>query len=795
MPALRNITFLLVPLVLLLSTAGLAAAFEEAPTEAEHLQAFVQKHCVQCHGPEKQEAELRLDTLTQNFQNPQAATQATAKTTEKWQAVIERLEQGDMPPEGRPRPGREDQRRVLKFIETQLQSRMATAEKIRGPRRLNRLEYENTLHDLLGIDIPLAGLLPEDGIVDGFDKVGDGLDLSPALVERYLEAASLAIDAAYAGPTDVPQTSQRYFLQNSGRGRRVLEKAEWWIERDEAVVLWLPHEKWICVEEFTAPVRGRYRVRISGYGCHVGEGDTVGLKSAVLAVHGGYFEVPRTGHLSGLFDLAWEKPTIVEFEDQLRAGDTFKLIYGGRDPRTRVLAKYKGPAVAIQWIEVEGPLPPEVDSRQKLFGDIDPDQAGLPEAEQVLHRFAQQAFRRPVSQAELASHRQLMRDEFAAGQGFHESLRAGLLGVLCDPNTLFLVERPQSPESSNTVRLDDYAIASRLSYFLWCSMPDEELFALAAAGKLQQPDVRRQQVERMLADPRAQVFVEHFLDSWLDLKAINDTTPDRSLYRDFDEPLQDAMLRETRTFFSELLARDLSVGNLIDSDFAMLNQRLAKHYGIAGVEGVEIRKVGLPEGSQRGGLMTQGSVLKVTANGTLTSPVTRGVWLLDRILGRPVPPPPAGVPAVEPDIRGAVTIREQLARHQTGSCASCHKKIDPLGFALENFDAVGGWREQYPALNPDTERYERGPAIESQGQLPDGRKFTNIQELKDLLAAQPRDVAVCVTRKLFTYALGRAPEFADRQQVAEVVDRAKLHDLGLRTLLKELVASEAFVSN
>ena len=386
--------------------------------------------------------------------------------------------------------------------------------------------------------------------------------------------------------------------------------------------------------------------------------------------------------------------------------------------------------------------------------------------------------------------------QFRAGRPLLDSLRAGLLAVLCDPNFLFLIERED--------QLNDFEIACRLSYFLWSSMPDEQLRRLAAAGKLQSPDVRKQQVRRMLADPRSETFRSHFLDTWLNLNQILDTTPDRKLYPEYDEPLLDAMLRETCAFFDELIDHDLSVSHLVDSDFAMLNQRLAKHYGIENVDGAHTRKVALPVDSPRGGFITQASVLKVTANGTVTSPVHRGVWILDRILGSPVPPPPPNVPAVEPDISGAATIREQLAKHQQiAVCASCHKKIDPFGFALENFDAIGGWRENYRILTSETKAirdndrwvvYRHGPAVECEVVLPGSEGYTGVREFKSILLRDQTAIARGFTERLFSYAIGRRPRFSDRARIANIVERSKGNNHGLRTLMEELAASEAFTT-
>jgi hypothetical protein len=343
--------------------------------------------------------------------------------------------------------------------------------------------------------------------------------------------------------------------------------------------------------------------------------------------------------------------------------------------------------------------------------------------------------------------------------------------------------------------------ASRLSYFLWNTMPDDELLALAGRGKLGEPETLRRQVERLLNDPKAAAFTENFVGQWLGLRDIDFTEPSHILYPEFDDMLKASMVREPLLFFDELLKNDLSLTQFVASDFSVLNGRLAKHYGIPGVDGWTFRKVKLPPGSHRGGVLTMAGVLKVTANGTSTSPVVRGAWVLDRMLGTPPPRPPAGVPAVEPDIRGATTIREQLAKHrQVASCAACHAKIDPPGFALESFDVIGGWRDNYRStgngetVTADGRRmpYLKGRAVDPADVLPDGRKFRNIDELKQLLLEDKDQIARSLSEKLLTYATGRAPEPTDRPEVEAVVRKIRDRDYGLRTLVQEIVQSKLF---
>jgi len=361
------------------------------------------------------------------------------------------------------------------------------------------------------------------------------------------------------------------------------------------------------------------------------------------------------------------------------------------------------------------------------------------------------------------------------------------------PEFLFRNEKPG--------RLDDFALASRLSYFLWSTMPDEELLTLAGQCKLAKPDTLRRQVERMLKDPKATAFTEQFAGQWLGLRNIDATMPDPRLYPEFDGVLKAAMVEEPLRFFDEVLKHDLSLTNFVASDFTMLNGPLAKHYGIAGVEGLRFRKVALPPGSHRGGVLTMASVLKVTANGTTTSPVLRGVWVLDRILGTPPPKPTVDVEAVDPDIRGATTIREQLAKHRARAvCASCHAKIDPPGFALESFDVIGGWRDHYRSVGKGEAvivdgrrmRYLRGAPVDPADVLPDGRGFANIDELKQLLLRDKDQLARALAGKLATYATGRAPEAADEPDIEAIVRKVRAKNYGLRALVHEVVQSKLF---
>lgn len=568
---------------------------------------------------------------------------------------------------------------------------------------------------------------------------------------------------------------------------------------------------------------------------------------------GVYASSAGQGRPLGEFDFKPE-PTVNELEVILNANEVVQTD-GLRLFRTRVngtdeqyvnpLAQPDGmPGYAVQWLEVEGPFYDDSTGAgyRLLFEDLPLKRLGDGEsgvmlevsapapqgrggfggrgrgfsrtrevavevvsenpardAERLLRGFMQRAYRRPVEEPHVQRFLALFNDQFGKGAGFTRSMLSTYTAVLASPGFLFTDEKPGP--------LDDFALASRLSYFLWNSEPDEALRALAVRGELRQPEVLRAQTERLLNDPKAQRFVEVFTDYWLDLRKADDTSPSTTLYNDYelDDPLKLFALEETRLYVAELLRGDLPARNIADSDFTFLNERLADHYGVPGVKGAKMRKVKLPEDSVRGGLLTQASVLKVTANGTTTSPVLRGFWITERILGHQIPPPPP-VPAVEPDIRGAVTLRQQLEKHRSdASCASCHNQMDPPGFALESFDVMGGLRDRYRAVNesvaPEKGVGMNGQAfafhyalpVDSAGELPDGRKFADIREFKRLLVQDEVTLARNLAKQLAIYATGAPVRFSDREQIEQIVQHASAKQYGVRSLVHAIVQSELFL--
>jgi hypothetical protein len=687
-------------------------------------------------------------------------------------------------------------------------------------RRLNRVEYENTVRDLLGVDADLKKLLPADSKANGFDNAAEAQHVSSFLLERYLEAADTALNLAVANGPAPKTVKKRCTLQDE----RAIKTSQERVYRrlDDAVVAF-SSSPWTAVTlwSFYPADRGKYRFRISASGFQ-SAGKPVVYR--VETVPEGYGSKSR---LINYYDAPADQPAVVEFVEHLEARSTIRLLpYGLANSQAvhKVGADdWKGAGLAIQWIEVEGPLhdswPPA--SHRRLFGDLPREPVAgnrerlevvskepLADAERILRDFARRAFRRAVTDEDVKPFLALVKARLADGYSFERAVRVGLLAVLVSPDFLFLRETPPHPTLSPTLGgegrvrgLDDFALANRLSYFLWSTMPDDELLALAGRGKLGEPETLRRQVERMLIDPRAAAFTENFVGQWLGLRDIDFTEPSHILYPEFDDMLKASMVKEPLLFFDEVLKNDLSLTRFVASDFSVLNGRLAKHYGIPGVDGWTFRKVKLPPGSHRGGVLTMAGVLKVTANGTSTSPVVRGAWVLDRILGTPPPRPPAGVPAVEPDIRGATTIREQLARHrQIASCAACHAKIDPPGFALESFDVIGGWRDNYRSTgNGDTVTvdgrrmpYLKGRKVDPADVLPDGRKFRDFDELKELLLTDKEQIARSLVGKILTYATGRAPGQEEQKEVEAIVQAVRRKGYGLRSVVHEVVASKLF---
>jgi len=763
-------------LAALLAVAASASAQDLDPRAAE----FFSTHCSDCHDADTKKGGLDLGALKADL--------STRPQMDRWTTVVDRVTSGEMPPAKKPRPGAEELKAFVGWIRPRLIAADRTRREV-VQRRLNRVEYENTVRDLLGIDIDLKPLLPEDQRAGGFDNNGEALAVSSELLGSYLEAAERALGAAIVHGPQPPSLTT-----TADAEKDVANYLKSYSIIDHRVFIYQSEEggySKISSRAKRAPSRGLYHIRFEAVTRNTDKPVTFSVNVSDFA------PVSATQRTLGYYEATGDVKTF-EIDAVLDKGMAVQF-FAHTLPHWVHNEPANGTFPGIGWgpVTVTGPInrqwPPE--SHTRLLGDIDLVKGTLEDAERILRRFMPRAFRRPIADDEVARYLALIRSRREAGRSFENSLRAGLAAVLCSPNFLYLREDLRPGD-----RLNDYELASRLSYFLWTSMPDAELIDLAAKDKLHEPAVLSAQATRMIADPRSRRFVDHFAGQWLNLRNIDSTTPDKKLYKDFDELLKISMVDESIGFFRELLSKDLDIVNFLDSDFAMLNRRLAAHYGIAGVDTLKVAPVKLPEGCLRGGVLTQGAVLKVTANGTNTSPVLRGVWVLENILGRRIPPPPPNITGIEPDIRGAVTIREQLAKHRdVAMCNQCHQHIDPPGFALESFDPVGHFRKNYakwvtppPPANPEWGHLADGAVVDPAGKTAAGQPFSGIAEFKKLLLEHRKEFAHCLAEKLLTYALGRELGYSDRDEIEAVVRTTAQDGNGLRRLIVTIVQNPLF---
>ena len=801
-----------------------AVAVAEIPRE------LIGNYCTDCHDADEKKGGLDLEALEWKPDD--------RANLEKWVKVYDFVDKGEMPPKKRKqRPEAAEAEEFLAGLAKEITAADVKREAENGRtvlRRLNRVEYERTLHELLGIRTALTVMLPNDTPMHGFDTVAEGLRLSTLQMEKYLEAADKAIDDAIRLGPKPEMVKDRFDLITNQEVRWHLDKPE---AKGDGAGGAGPHRHLLRQlpdgivffntgypaaqirppkEKPRSRPEGIYRIRVSGY-AYQSPGVSVPMR-----VYGSNY---KDKQLLGWFEMQPDKPQVVEFTTYLRGGDFIQIEPSntgqdkeGKNVYNTPVKDFTGSGLALQWVEVEGPLVEEWPPKGVgvLFGDIpvveldEKDrknkniayevrpQDPKADSKRALEQFAGKAFRRPFKPGEADRYIALVHAALDEGQPFMEAMRVGFRAILVSPQFLFFEEYHG--------KLDDHALASRLSYFLWSRPPDDELLELAAGKKLSQPEVLRGQVERLLDDGKSAAFVEDFTGQWLDLRNIDATTPDGKLYPEADELLRLSMPEETKAYFAEMLKADLPVTAVVDSDFVMVNGRLAEHYQIPGVSGQEIRKVALPPDSPRGGFLTQASVLKITANGTTTSPVIRGAWVMKRILGQPPSPPPPGVGSIEPDTRGATTVREQLALHRNSeSCAACHAKIDPPGFALESFDVIGGHREQYRSqgeggklIELANTRMKRkyvkyGQPVDASGDF-DGKPFVDIREFKKLILEKPDQVMTAMSGKLLTYSTGAGISFADRRAVGEISRKTKEQGGGLRTLVHQVVASPLFQS-
>jgi len=803
MAAIRPLLPVVLSLACLAHAARAAAPESRSGEPPRRVREILQASCLGCHeGPQ---AAGGLDIAALRFDPAVAGGDA------RWARMIDRVEAGEMPPPDEAGLDAADRARFAAEAGTWLQrairDRDAAFGRVRA-RRLSPREIERSLHALVGIDVPLASLVPVEGRPGGFTTVADRQTMSHHQLERHLAVVDAALDEAFRRALTPADAYDRDF--DAAGVARTNPKARTREPEmlDGRAVVWSNGTIYYGrIPATTAPDDGwyRFRLRIAA----VNPPQTGGVWTTV---HTGLCvsSAPLLDYVTA-FE-AMPEARDIEFEAwlprrhmlEIRPGDV--TLKQARFEGGQVGAGEGGPqnvpGIAIERLTMTRFHRGADDEgvRRLLFGDVplERDEKGRfrprsksadADLDRLVRGFARRAFRRPVAAADVDPLVALAREVRAAGGSFDEALRAGYRAVLCSPRFLHLTEAPG--------RLDDHAVAARLSYFLTGGPPDAELVAVAEAGRLHDPATLRRQADRLLGiaagtagRAASRRFVADLAAEWLDLDQIDFTEPDRKLFRDFDAVVKNSMLTETRAFLEEMLRDDRPVSWLVAADATYLDSRLARFYGIPDIAGDEVRRVALPPGTHRGGVLTQGAILKVTANGNTTSPVVRGAWVAERLLGIPAHPPPSGVPAIEPDIRGAKTIREQLAQHRSDpSCASCHRAFDPIGFALENFDPSGKWRTQYLAVVDG--KQVKGRKVDAEDVLEDGRRFSSVDEFKALVAHDTDRIARGVAGQLLVYGTGATLSYADRVAVAEIAAAA---GPGFRSLVHAVVTHPVFLS-
>jgi len=765
---------------------------------------LIQGSCVHCHDADTK-TELNVSSLGDDLTDP--------ATFRQWEDIYDRVNKGEMPPVSESRPDPEQLELALGSLKKGLRSANLAARHKYGrvpTRRLTRLEYDYTIRDLLSIEGEFATVLPEEGDSGSFDTVGTSQRLSALHVQSYLKAADQALDSAIRLKAN-PYRSYVFDFLNSSHLNEFHEKelrlgGNISRKLEDGVALFRDVDYLLRSDLHGFKVRFPGVYRISAEAEAFQSQEPVALKVMVKFPSG-------RADVVGAFDLIPGETHTFEVKTFLRRNNVFYPTLADEMPFNQILVdiysaggakNYPGKGIAIKSLQVEGPLTdgwPPPSTRDLLASakltsesedgayEVELSKSSIEHVTEVVSHLAPRAFRRPLVAGELNALIDLAKPAIEEGRAFTDVVRIPLRSILCSPQFLLFAGEPG--------KLDDYALANRLAYFLWKSMPDDELFALAKAGKLSQASVLSRQVDRMLDDDKSDRFVCDFLGQWLRLYEINATTPDEKLYPEYDELLRREILKETELFFAELVKKNLGVSNIINSDFTFVNRRLAKHYGLTAVVGQELQRVDLPKESPRGGLLTQASILKVTANGDVTSPVTRGNFVLSNLLGIPPSPPPADVGFLEPDTRGTTTIRETLAEHRDiETCAKCHDEIDPPGFALESFDPIGGFRTKYRANANEPSSflvtYKDGPEVDASGITADGKKFSGIREFKKHLLERKEQLATHFISQLVVYSTGGEIQFADREKIDALVERTGKADFPVRTIIHEVVQSKMF---
>jgi hypothetical protein len=753
--------------------AMVAAAPTETSAFAKDGRGFVEKHCLKCHGEKNPKADLSLAAYRDEA--------SVLKGRKVWQNVLQMVQSGEMPPKKQPRPQPAEVEAFVKAVNDVFTRAERNARPDPGRitvRRLNRAEYNNTIRDLVGVDFNAAEDFPADDVGHGFDNIGDVLSLSPVLMERYLAAAEGIMQRAIliGDPPKPPKrhTSGQFLHSQQSKVIRDTSLRSLEVAGD----LHVTHK---------IRVAGEYRMRVRAWGRQVGD-EPVKIAFRVDDQNIGTAEVKATERARAQ---NYEAPPL-----SLEPGEhTIAVVF--LNPFTDPKAADVKRTLFVQWTELEGPTDTTPLTHKRLLA-CDPSKPPREQTREVLTRFASRAYRRPATAAEVERLVKLVEDVEARGDKWEAGIQLAMQAVLVSPKFLFRIELDDRPTSTAPHPIDEYQLASRLSYFIWSSMPDEELFALAA--KKQLTANLESQVRRMLKDPKAKALVDNFAMQWLQLRRLRTFAPDTRLFPSFNEQLRNAMLKETELFFEEIIREDHSILDLIDADFTYLNEPLARHYGIADtngnwlyqkptkpggqpIHGPQFVRVAL-QGADRGGILTQASVLTVTSNPTRTSPVKRGRWVLEQLLGTPPPPPPPNVPELAENEKAALSgsLRQRMEQHRANpSCATCHAKMDPLGFAFENFNAIGAFRKK-----------DGDFAIDPSGTLPDGQSFQGPAELKVILKGKKDLFSRCLAEKMLTYALGRGVEYYDKPTLDHVTAALAKNDYRFSTLIVEIVKSDPF---
>ncbi|HEV2201180.1 MAG TPA: DUF1592 domain-containing protein [Bryobacteraceae bacterium] len=761
----------------------------ERPPAASPQRAVLNQYCVTCHNGKLKTGGLALDTVS---------VEDTSQSPEVWEKVLHKMNARYMPPAGLPRPDEKTYQTLISYLETSLDQASAAKPnpgRTATLRRLTRTEYHNAIRDLLGLQVDVAQLLPADDSSFGFDNITVG-ELSPTLLERYLAAARKISRLAIGGTVKTP-SGDTILIPPDLTQEEHFDELPFGTRGGTAVDYIFPQDAEYEIQLKLTRDRNEH---IEG----LGEPTDIELMLDGERVH--MFTVTPANVITGIRNAnSIPNDDLVDKDLHIRVavkagphtlGVTFPkkptlLLETERQPYQAHFNMYRHPRItpALYSIAVVGPYDAtgagDTPSRRRIFvcHPVQPsEEEGC--AKQILAKFAQRAYRRPVTDADLEMPLKFYRDT-RSGSGFEAGIERGLRALLVSPEFLFRVEQdPPNFPPSTPYRLTDLELASRLSFFLWSSVPDDELLNLAIAGKLKEPGVLEKQVRRMLADTRSEALVNNFADQWLYLRNLENIIPDARLFPDFDDNLRVAMRRETELFFESIMREDRSVVDLLNANYTFLNERLAKHYGIPNVYDSYFRRVTFDANSPRGGLLGQASILTVTSYADRTSPVIRGKWVLTNIVGLPPPPPPPNVPPLKDNgTTGKVlTMRERMAAHRSVQpCAGCHSLMDPVGFSLENYDAVGRWRMA-----------EEDAPIDSSGGLPDGAKFAGVSGLKQALLSRPELFVNTLTEKLLTYGLGRGLESYDEPAVRKILRDAHGNDYRFSSLILGIVNSTPF---